>query len=214
MVTANGTIDSGGNLNSSSNTPPAGIFAGYFPGETFAPNNNVSGNVIIQSNATIYAAAASNVPTGAPDFGIADFGIQGVNWGTGNVTITTSALSSITVDGAGIGIAADAFDGGDISITNDGTVNASTGIAALNANVTGNGIATINNAGMVAGSVTGTGTVDFTNSGTIVANTGSSVSIAVSSFTNDGTLTVNGGVVTVEDAVIGSGRRRSAMAEC
>ena len=211
-MTANGTIKSGDNLNSN-DTPPVGIFAGYSQTPTFETEPNVFGNVIIQSNATIIAAAASNVAAGAPDNGIADYGIEGVNWGigtgnlttgTGNVTITTGTLSSITVGGAGIGIAAFAMDGGDASITNDGIVNASTGIA-LYADVTGNAIATIINAGQVDGSVTGTGTIDFTNSGTIVADAGSSVSIAMSSFTNNGMLTVNGGAMTVDEAVTGSG---------
>ena len=77
--------------------------------------------------------------------------------------VTTDADSSITTNGssittsagtfAAVGIAAYAFDGGDASITNDGTVTAANGIALHSASHRrkGSGTVTITNDGSVSG---------------------------------------------------------------
>ena len=199
-VTAAGTINSGSNagtINSGGNVidlPPNGIVAGYDPGYVLATNNSVDGNVYIESSAIINAAAALTTQ------GVADYGIFGLSWGTGNVTISTATSSSVTVNGAGIGIAAQPFDGGSASITNDGTVNALDGIALYILTV-GEGIGTVTNSGSVSGDGTSaepvvqigtaTGAATLTNSGTIAPASGLAISESGGALTiyNTGTIT-------------------------
>ena len=203
-VTAAGTINSGNNLNPN-DTAPDGIFAGYYPGETGETDNNVDGNVIIQSSATINAAAGSITNLN----GVADYGILGLNLGTGNVTISTGTSSLITVSGDGVGIAAEALDGGSASITNDGTVNALDGVA-LYIFTTAEEIGTVTNASTVSGDgtsadpvvqiITGTGAATLTNSGTIAPSSSSSSGLAISE--SGGALTIyNTGTITGEVAL-------------
>ena len=116
----------------------------------------------------------------------AGWGVVGFNYGTGNVTVTAEAGSSITAPA--FGIAAYALDGGNANITNDGTVNSSTGIA-LQAQSTaggnGNGTATITNDGSVIGAGssansviwlgTDTGAATLINAGTIAPASSSAI---------------------------------------
>ncbi|WP_145927671.1 Ig-like domain-containing protein, partial [Bradyrhizobium neotropicale] len=73
-VIAHGTIHSGTLLTPNGSTP-GGIVAGYSPGGQNVANGAVAGNVLVQSDATIVAAAGS--------------GINAYNYGAGNVTVTT-----------------------------------------------------------------------------------------------------------------------------
>jgi len=73
---------------------------------------------MVQSNATIVAAAGA--------------GINAYNYGAGNVTVITTATSSTTgahpTGTQADGINANANDGGNVSITNGGSVTGGTGI--------------------------------------------------------------------------------------
>ena len=134
---------------------------------------------------------------------------MGFNLGTGNVAVSTGTSSFITVGGAGVGIAADAFGGGSATITNDGTVNALEGIA-LNILTAGDGIGTVTNSGSVSGDgtsaepvvqiVTAAGATTLTNSGTIAPASSSSSGLAISE--SGGALTIyNSGTITGEVAL-------------
>ena len=111
-----------------------GINAGYYPGSnTIAPN--VHGDVTVNSDATI--------ATGPNGYGISAF-----NWGTGDVTVETGVSSSIAASGSGNGIQANAFDGGNVSVTNDGILSGATGLYV--AAVSGGNIS-VENAGQITG---------------------------------------------------------------
>ena len=73
-MTATGTINSGVNTENGG-APPAGIVAGYDPGDNQTPNAQVAGNVFVTSDATINAAIG--------------FGIWAFNFGTGDTSVTT-----------------------------------------------------------------------------------------------------------------------------
>ena len=166
-VTANGIIHSGSSPNNNGSTP-AGIDAGYFPDATGNPNGHVAGNVIVQSSAAITADAG--------------YGIDAYNFGTGNVTVTTYAGSSI--DAAGTAIGAFANDGGNVSVTNHGTATGAIGLSAV-ANHAGN-IAIINDGSLTGTTFNGirvtqddsetgaTGSTHITNTGTVVGSSSSS----------------------------------------
>jgi T5SS/PEP-CTERM-associated repeat protein len=179
-VIANGTIHSG-SLLTPNGSAPAGIAAGYSPNGTNQTTNNVAGNVLVQSNATIVAAAGA--------------GINAYNFGTGNVTVTTGLASSITAPVNGV--QANALNGGNVSVTNAGSVTGATGIFA-GANKAGN--ITVENDGQItatsfaginvsqnsAGSI---GSTTITNTGTMVgAANHSSINVAENSA---GTVTIN-----------------------
>ena len=80
-VTTNGTVSSGSNLDTGGETP-GGIKAGYNGGTTTAANLNVTGNVIINNNANITAAAG--------------WGIDAFNYGNGDVTVNDSAQTAVS----------------------------------------------------------------------------------------------------------------------
>jgi hypothetical protein len=179
-VTAHGEIDSGSNNNPNGSAPSA-IDAGYLPGGSKTPNGSVSGNVSVTSDAVITAAAGD--------------GINAFTWGTGNVTVQTNAGSSITA--VADGIKGTAHDGGNVSITNVGSVTAGIGIDALS---TGSGKITITNSGDVSGDGTvsnpvilinqdATGTATVTNQSGGKIDAGSASGLAISSST--GTVTVD-----------------------
>ena len=97
-VTANGTIKSGATLNTDGSRP-AGIEAGYQGGTTSTLNAAVFGNVTVTSDADITALAGD--------------GIRAFNYGTGNVTVTDEANTTIQttgtngqygIDGSGHGV--------------------------------------------------------------------------------------------------------------
>jgi hypothetical protein len=146
--------------------------------------------VTIDDYASITAAAGTD-------------GIRGYNYGTGTVTVIAEAGADITA--GRYGLAARGFDGGDISITNDGTVSATTAIDAFT--TTGN--VDIDNHGTISGdiivgnpSTTGdpsiTGEV-FTGNATIVNESGAlwnlvgaSTFAGTSELANDGTIDSTG----------------------
>ena len=105
-VLALGTIHSG-TITTGSGLPPAGILASYNPNNTNTVDASVHGNVLVDDYASIFAAAGTD-------------GIRGSNYGTGTVTITVEA--GAIVSAGRYGIAAQAFNGGDVSVTNYGTV--------------------------------------------------------------------------------------------
>jgi len=179
-VIANGTIHSG-SLLTPNGSAPAGIAAGYSPNGTNQTTNNVAGNVLVQSNATIVAAAGA--------------GINAYNFGTGNVTVTTGVTSSITAPANGI--QANALNGGNVGVTNAGSVTGGTGLFA-GANHAGN--ITVENDGQITGtsfaginiaqnSAGSTGSTTITNTGTVVGAPGhSSINVSENSA---GTVTIN-----------------------
>jgi hypothetical protein len=129
IVTGAGTINSGTGLTGTGN-PPAGIIAGYLGGTGIPPSfplTTLNGDVIINSNANIVAAAGD--------------GIRAYTYGIGDVTINDLAGSitalggSSPTNGFGVGISANNYGSGNISIsTAAGNVinSGSSGIAATN----------------------------------------------------------------------------------
>ncbi|MFX8366257.1 hypothetical protein ABTL85_19030, partial [Acinetobacter baumannii] len=83
------------------------------------------GNVVIDDFASITAAAGTD-------------GIRGFNYGTGTITITVEAGAD--VNGPRDGVGAFAKDGGNVSVTNHGSVTG--GVAAIDAQTTGSATAT------------------------------------------------------------------------
>ncbi|HEV2970327.1 MAG TPA: hypothetical protein VGY55_10070, partial [Pirellulales bacterium] len=173
-ITSIGTINSGFNMPTGGGLS-GGIWAGYGTGTI---STSIQGNVLVDNSAIINAASGA--------------GIGLYNWGVGNLTATLETSSAITAQA--IGVNAYALGGGNVSITNHGTITVAGGVG-ISAG-TGNG---------VANSVSGT--VSVTNSGTITAlgspfspvvqiNNGST---QAATFTN----AVGGSVVAGEFAVSG-----------
>ena len=125
-VSANGTIDSGTTANPD-NTRPAGILAGYNPGDSGTPSDAVFGNVTVTNDANITADAGEGIRVfnygtanetvtdepnttiialGQPILGQTNptdgYGIYLFSDGVGNVSVTTSAGDTINAAGAGI----------------------------------------------------------------------------------------------------------------
>jgi hypothetical protein len=150
-VTAYGTIDSGAVLNRSS-TEPAGVLAGYRGGVNNTINPNVFGNVTITNYANITASGGD--------------GIRGFTYGTGNITITDEANTTIVAPGE-FGIRTSNYGSGSESITTSPGDTINSGSAAVSA---------VNNATAIASSlgssinVTSYGTI---NSGTFLTPSGS-----------------------------------------
>ncbi len=136
-ITAAGTINSGFNM-SPGGGQPGGMWVGYSPGSGNIVTPNVHGNVVLDSLATINAASG--------------VGIGLYNWGVGNVTATIEASS--TVSGVTAGMNVFANGGGNVTITNSGTVTTPSGYGILAG--TGNGLATA-----------GTGIISITSSNAI-----------------------------------------------
>ena len=184
-VTAFGTINSGTILTGSGD-PAAGILAGYNPNNADALDNNVHGNVSIDDYATIAAAAGTD-------------GIRGINYGTGAVTIIAEAGAAIS--GGRYGIAAFAYDGGNVSVTNYANVTATT--AAIDARSTSAGTVFIDNYGAITGDVTNASAIvgDVTSSGNTTFHNesgaiwnlaGTSTFTGTSQLINDGIIDTTG----------------------
>jgi T5SS/PEP-CTERM-associated repeat protein len=163
-VIANGTIHAGANPNTSGSAS-AGILAGYNPGganQNAQPNSTVAGSVFVTSNAIVTAAGANG-------------GLNAYTYGTGNVTVTTGATSSITAT-AGTGINANANDGGNVSVTNGGSSTGTTGLFAgdfLGGTIfvenDGTVTSTVNSGiGISHNTLSSTGSTTVTNTGTVV----------------------------------------------
>ncbi|WP_271509624.1 VCBS domain-containing protein [Bradyrhizobium sp. CCBAU 11357] len=189
-VEAHGTIHSGTTLNNDGTTPGA-IIAGYKPGGNGTFSNAVNGDVVVNSDANITAAAG--------------YGIEAFTWGVGDITVTTGQNSQISA--AGTAIAAFDHGGGDVSITNDGSASGAVGVAVL---ATGVGDVTIVNHGDIdstsfAGiSVTqngagATGSTHITNSGSISAPTGHAAIYIQENATGTATID-NSGTIGAADA--------------
>jgi hypothetical protein len=203
-VTAAGTINSGTNTQPDG-FPAAGILTGYDPNSE-SPDSNVHGNVIVTSDATINAASG--------------FGIWAFNFGTGNVTITTEAGSSITASGPSetvngvsvpVGIGAYASGGGSASITNDGNVTVANG-SALQAQASNGGestgTATITNSGVVLGNGLDGGAVvdigsDPGGSAMLTNSAGGEIApVSLSTFSSASDLAIfaSGGPITIDNS--------------
>jgi hypothetical protein len=204
-VLAHGTILSGAALNGDG-SPAAGILAGYDYNGTVDPDAH--GSVTIDDYASITAAAGTD-------------GIRGFNYGTGDIAITVEA--GAVIDGPRFGVGAFGHDGGDITVTNDGSVTG--GTDAIDAASTGDGTATIHNYGHLTGNVAAynatfvnelhgdwsiDGSSDFTgastlaNCGTIESN-GTSVVSGLSCIANSGSIEVETGSLDLSAPVSGTG---------
>ena len=189
------------------NDPAAGILATYNPDNADTPDSNVHGNVLVDDYASISAATGTD-------------GIRGVNYGTGTITITVEA--SAAVDAGRYGIGAFSYDGGNVSISNSGSVES--GIA-IDATTTGAATVTIDNLGYLGGNVDAynatftneqqgdwsingasvfadTSTLD--NIGTIESN-GTSSLTGLASITNTGTVDIDSGSLKIAGPVTGGG---------
>ncbi|UVO39384.1 cadherin-like domain-containing protein [Bradyrhizobium arachidis] len=219
-VYASGTIQSGTTL-TGSHDAPAGILAGFNPNnlDDARTGINVHGNVFIDSHATIRAPLGTD-------------GIRGINYGGpdssgvgGDVKILVESDSIVT--GGRYGVAAIGYNGGDVSVTNNGSVFGG-GLAAVDATTTASGAATIDNTGFVSGVVIGynatftneasgrwlfdgtssfTGASSFTNAGTIETSGTSAIS-GLDSFTNTGMIAVDLGTLTIGAPMTGGGIAR------
>ncbi len=181
VIIGNDTINSGTLNTPNGSVTPGAISVGFAPNGQAQTSNTVAGNVTVQSNATVVAAKGA--------------GINAYNWGTGNVTVSTGASSSITAPGNGI--QANALNGGNVSITNGGTVSGASGIFAganhagnifieNDGQVTATGSTGINVGQAAAGS---TGSTTITTTGTVL---GAANQAAIGVNENStGTLTVN-----------------------
>ena len=166
-VTAFGTINSGV-VPSGNNSQPSGIAAGYNNGGTNTVNSNVQGNVVVDSSASIDAA-----------WGV---GVSLYNFGVGNLTATLETPSATIATATGVN--AYAQGGGNVSITNNGTITVVTGVGISTG--TGNG---------AAGSVSGV--ISVTNSGTVSAlGSINSPVIQINNDSTQGATFTNSGTIT------------------
>jgi len=191
VVLGNDIIHSGTHATGNGGATPGAVSVGYAPGGNGTATNAVLGNVTVQSNAQITADAA--------------VGINAYNWGKGNITVSTGSASSITAPSNGI--QASAQNGGNVSITNGGSIhsgatgisgNAHAGLSASGGSVTitNNGTISAGTVGIFAGgnhvgnvSVTNTGTVNGASSNGIAVNLTASGSTGSTIITNSGTVT-------------------------
>ena len=198
-VTAQGTINSGFDMNTAGGQP-GGIWAGY-NGGTGTFNSAIAGNVVIDSFATINAEAGA--------------GVGAYNFGIGNISLTLESTS--VVDGPLQGVTAFAQGGGNATIVNNGTITSVGGVGmsagtGTSLSAAGSGTISINNAGTVTALGSSNSPVvainnnkstqiaTLTNSGSVVAslfNSGSNFSQAINDFngaiaiTNSGSISGN-----------------------
>jgi hypothetical protein len=195
-IVAYGTINSGSLPDSTDGTSiAAGIHAGYSFNN--APEPGVDGNVVIDDHASIFAASGAD-------------GIRGYNYGIGSVDITAEAGTFIAATSGTLRIGIFAFgdDGGNVGVTNDATVTATT---AIEATTTLAGISTIHNHGQITGAVVAYDAA-FTNESNGVWNlNGNSAFSGNSEITNAGTINTSGissiattGILTVNDTGAGT----------
>ena len=176
---ANGTIDFGATLNTDGSRP-AGIEAGYQGGTTSTPNAAVNGNVTVTNDANITALAGD--------------GIRAINYGTGSVTVTDQANTTIQTTGTNgqYGIEAYSDDGlGSVSVTTSvGDAIDSKGAGILAENQATN----IPSADQSSVSVTAYGTI---NSGTQLNTSGSEPAGILAGYNANGNAqpNVNGSVI-------------------
>jgi hypothetical protein len=217
-VLAFGTIKSGSITTDTATTvkdPAAGILAGYNPGNSDTIDANIHGSVVVDDYASILAAAGTD-------------GIRAVNYGTldanglgGTVTVTVEAGAFVSA--GRYGVAALGFDGGNVTITNDGTIMGSTD--AVDAMTTSTGTVVLDNVGYLGGNVISynaaftnevsaiwslngqnvfTGASTLSNAGVIDSN-GTSVISGLSGITNTGVIEVLSGTLVLSEPVTGAG---------
>jgi T5SS/PEP-CTERM-associated repeat protein len=190
VVLGNDTIHSGTHITGNGGTTPGAVSVGYAPNGSSTATNSVLGNVTVQSNAQITA-----------DKGV---GINAYNWGKGNVTVSTGPASAITAPGNGI--QANALNGGNVSITNGGSINAAASGISANANLgigtTGGTVAVTNNGaissatGIFAGG-SHVGNISITNNGTVTGTNFSGINVSQTASGSTGSTTIaNTGTVT------------------
>jgi hypothetical protein len=176
--------------------------------------NSLSAEFLDPSQTIIGTATPALVGSAQTD------GIRGVNYGTGEISIINEAGAEVSA--IRYGLAALGFDGGNVSVTNSGSVTA--GIA-VNAMTTGTGTASIDNSGYLGGnanaynatftnesgadwSINGasvfTGTSTLTNLGTIESNGTSSIT-GLTGLTNTETIEVETGSLKITGPVTGAG---------
>ncbi|UFW44943.1 Ig-like domain-containing protein [Bradyrhizobium sp. WSM471] len=177
-VTANGTIESGTTL-TGSGARPAGILAVYKGGTTNTVNPAVFGNVIIDNFASIVAAGGD--------------GIRAYNYGSGNVTITDRAGSTISASDV-FGISAGTYGSGQVSITMEAgaiVTSGSIGVQAIN-QATAIGVAAASTV-----SITARGTI---HSGTHLTPGGSQPQGVSAGYYSNGVSNTNvNGIVSVDN---------------
>ncbi|WP_456765740.1 Ig-like domain-containing protein [Bradyrhizobium sp. USDA 3650] len=177
-VTANGTIESGTTL-TGSGARPAGILAVYKGGTTNTVNPAVFGNVIIDNFASIVAAGGD--------------GIRAYNYGSGNVTITDRAGSTISASDV-FGISAGTYGSGQVSITMEAgaiVTSGSIGVQAIN-QATAIGVAAASTV-----SITARGTI---HSGTHLTPGGSQPQgVSAGYYSNGVSNTTVNGIVSVDN---------------
>ena len=216
-VLAFGTINSG-TITTDTTTavkdPAAGILAGYDPNNSDTLDANVHGNVVVDDYATILAAPGTD-------------GIRAVNYGTFDTngaggTITVTVEAGAVVSAGRYGVAAFA-SGGDVTVTNDGTIMGTTD--AVDATTTSTGTVVLDNAGYLGGNVISynatftnelsaiwslngqnvfTGASTLSNAGVIDSN-GASVISGLSGITNTGLIEVLSGSLVLSEPVTGAG---------
>ena len=199
-IIANGTVGSGFDMGNGGGSP-GGIWAGYNNNNSSTFNSAIAGNVIIDSFATINAAAGT--------------GVGMYNFGVGNVNLTLELTSAINAPLQGV--SAFANGGGNVSIVNSGTITAASGIGVVTGTgtslaTTGSGVISLTNSGRVTGlgssqfaaiqfANNSTQGATFSNTGTVVANlynAGSSLSRAILDY--NGTLAGNNGSITINNS--------------
>lgn len=197
-VVALGAINSGTNLNNSGSTP-AGILAGYNPGNASVFNAGVAGNVLVEDSGAIVAAAGDGID--AYNYGVGNvevdlgfgasisalvaststgrktpYGIGAFNYGPGDVTITIASGDVINAGGVGIDVSNQAASialaaASVITISAAGSINSG---AILNSSGS-------QPAGIQAGYLGGTGGTGVPNTGvngTVIVNNAANITAA------------------------------------
>ncbi|HEX5230836.1 MAG TPA: hypothetical protein VFW56_01240 [Bradyrhizobium sp.] len=191
-VVSFGTVNSGANLDNSGSTP-AGILAGFNPGNAGLFNANVAGDVLIGDGGTITAAAGD--------------GVRGYNYGVGNIEIDSAAhvtalvASTATGRKTPYGIGAFNYGPGDVVVTTSPASVVQAGGAGVEANNQATSIAS------AANSVIAITTAGSISSGTMLNNNGSQpggIQVGYLGGTSGGTANtnVNGTVIVNNTANI------------
>jgi hypothetical protein len=176
--------------------------------------SSLSGEFLDPTQTVIGSATPTLVGSAQTD------GIRGVNYGTGNISIVNEAGASVTA--IRYGLAALGFDGGNVTVTNKGSVTAGIAIDAI---TTGTGTASIDNSGHLGGNADAynasftneaagswsfngvsafTGASNLVNFGVIQSNGSSEIS-GLSSIANSGTIEVQSGNLKLDAGVSGTG---------
>jgi hypothetical protein len=197
-IIAAGAINSGTNLNNSGSAP-AGILAGYNPGNAGVLNSNVTGDVYVEYNGTVQNLVGGLV-AGAGD------GINAFNYGIGNVEVDLGFGASITAlnsassgSTAPYGVSASNRGTGNVTVNMSNGDVVHSGSIGINANNQDTSISAAANSMIV---VTAAGTI---TSGTILSNNGSQASGISAGYLGAGTganTSINGTVIVNNNATI------------